>query len=414
MPLALITGASTGIGRASALRLVGAGWTVLAGVRDPAAGEALAAAVSGPGQLTPLRLDVTDADQVRAAATLVDEQGPGGLDALVNNAGIGIGGPLELLSTDDVRRQFEVNVFGQIAVTHALLPALRRARGRIVFVSSIGGRVAMAFTAPYAASKHAIEAIGDTLRVELHSSGVQVALIEPGSVATPIWDKGRAEADRITIPPELAEQYGHVPAAMDKVLQDTARRGVPPEQVAATIERALLRPAHALPLCRRTRREGDADRQAPAAGPRLRPPRPSRPRRLGGLSPRSRGSGAVRAGAGTSPATRTGSSWRPASAACRVGRSAPEAFRRSTRAGTGPGRRAPWFRRRARCRLPSDTAWRRGRAVQGQHPLQVDRVVLGREVEQVAEALQRRLLELLRARALDGFAPSAGTAAPAA
>ena len=100
----------------------------------------------------------------------------------------------------------------------------------------------MAFTAPYAASKHAIEAIGDTLRVELHGSGVQVTLIEPGSVATPIWDKGRAEADRITIPPELAEQYGHVPAAMDKVLQDTARRGVPPEEVAATIERALLAP----------------------------------------------------------------------------------------------------------------------------------------------------------------------------
>ena len=240
MPLALITGASTGIGRASALRLVGAGWTVLAGVRDPVAGEALTAAASGPGQLTPLALDVTDAEEVQAAATLVDEQGPGGLDALVNNAGTGIGGPLELLSTDEVRRQFEVNVFGQIAVTNALLPALRRARGRIVFVSSIGGRVAMAFTAPYAASKHAIEAIGDTLRVELHGSGVQVTLIEPGSVATPIWDKSRAEADRITIPPELSEQYGHVPAAMDKVLRDTARRGVPPEEVAATIERALL------------------------------------------------------------------------------------------------------------------------------------------------------------------------------
>jgi NAD(P)-dependent dehydrogenase (short-subunit alcohol dehydrogenase family) len=129
-----------------------------------------------------------------------------------------------------------------VAVTQALLPALRRAGGRIVFVSSIGGRVAMAFTAPYAASKHAIEAFGDALRVELRSSGVQVALVEPGSVATPIWDKSRAEAERVVIPPELQGVYGAIPAAMDKVLEDTARRGIPPEQVAATIERALAAP----------------------------------------------------------------------------------------------------------------------------------------------------------------------------
>jgi NAD(P)-dependent dehydrogenase (short-subunit alcohol dehydrogenase family) len=147
-----------------------------------------------------------------------------------------------MVSADDLRRQFEVNVFGQVAVTQALLPALRRAGGRIVFVSSIGGRVAMAFTAPYAASKHAIEAFGDTLRVELRNSGVQVALIEPGSVATPIWDKGRAEAERVVVPPELQDAYGQVPAALGKALEDTARRGVPPEQVAATIERALTAP----------------------------------------------------------------------------------------------------------------------------------------------------------------------------
>src|SRR6202030_422454 len=143
-----------------------------------------------------------------------------------NNAGIGVGGPLELVTAEDLRRQFEVNVFAQVAVTQALLPALRRAGGRIVFVSSVGGRVSMAFTAPYAASKHAIEAFGDALRVELHSSGVQVALVEPGSVATPIWDKSRAEAERVSIPEELQGAYGHVPAAMDKVLEDTARRGV--------------------------------------------------------------------------------------------------------------------------------------------------------------------------------------------
>ncbi len=246
MRLALVTGASTGIGRATALRLAGNGWTVLAGVRDPAAGGRLLEELGARGKVIPLALDVTDADQIAAAAARVEQETGGAgasprgrLDALVNNAGIGLGGPLELVSQEDLRRQFEVNVFAQVAVTQAMLPALRRARGRIVFLSSIGGRVATAFTAPYGASKHAIEALGDALRVELRSSNVQVALIEPGSVATPIWDKGRAEAERVIIPAELQAQYGNVPAAMTKVLEDTERRGVPPEQVAETIERAL-------------------------------------------------------------------------------------------------------------------------------------------------------------------------------
>jgi NAD(P)-dependent dehydrogenase (short-subunit alcohol dehydrogenase family) len=249
LPLALITGASTGIGRAAALRLTAGGWTVFAGVREQAAGERLQQLAAVPERMIPLVLDVTDAAQIEQARERVDEHAArggvsarGGLDALVNNAGIGIGGPLELVSPEDLRRQFDVNVFAQVAVTNAMLPALRRARGRIVFVSSIGGRVAMAFTAPYAASKHAIEAFGDALRVELRSSGVKVALIEPGSVATPIWDKSRAEADRVVIPPELQDVYGNIPAAMDKVLEDTARRGVPPERVAEAIEHALSSP----------------------------------------------------------------------------------------------------------------------------------------------------------------------------
>jgi NAD(P)-dependent dehydrogenase (short-subunit alcohol dehydrogenase family) len=242
VPLALITGASTGIGRATALRLATAGWTVMAGVRGSEAGEALVAAAPS-GRVVPVPLDVTDQAQVAAAAALVAEQAgasrEGGLDALVNNAGIGVGGPLEVIPDEHWRRQFDVNFFGQIAVTRALLPALRAARGRIVFISSIGGRVAMGFNGPYAASKHAIEAVGDALRVELHSSGIQVALIEPGSIATPIWDKSRSEADRLSIPPELDAHYGKVPAALDKVLADTGRRGMPPDAVAATIESAL-------------------------------------------------------------------------------------------------------------------------------------------------------------------------------
>jgi NAD(P)-dependent dehydrogenase (short-subunit alcohol dehydrogenase family) len=240
VPTALITGASTGIGRATALALGAIGWTVFAGVRNPEAGERLVAEAAS-GRLIPLILDVTDPAQIEQARERV-EQDSDRLDGLVNNAGIGIGGPLELVSAADLRRQFDVNVFGQVAVTQAMLPALRRAHGRIVFVSSIGGRVAMAFTAPYAASKHAIEAFGDALRVELRSSDVQVALVEPGSVVTPIWDKSRAEADRVSIPPELKAQYGNVLAAMDKVMRETGKRGVPAEQVAATITGALTGP----------------------------------------------------------------------------------------------------------------------------------------------------------------------------
>jgi NAD(P)-dependent dehydrogenase (short-subunit alcohol dehydrogenase family) len=243
MPIALVTGASTGIGQATTLRLAKAGWTILAGVRSDDAGARLAGEAPA-GRVQPLILDVTDFQQIKQAAGRVaelagDASTPGRLDALVNNAGVGYGGPLELIHPDDLRTQFEVNVLGQVAVTQALLPALRAAHGRVVFLSSVGGRVAMAYTAPYGASKHAIEAIGDALRVELSTSHVQVALIEPGSVATPIWDKARQTSDELTVPPELQQQYGHVPAAMDKVLQDTAKRGVPPDQVAQTIERAL-------------------------------------------------------------------------------------------------------------------------------------------------------------------------------
>ena len=254
MRTALITGASTGIGRATALRLATAGWTVFAGVRDMAAGERLSADLPSGGDtrgaIVVLALDVTDAAQITTAGELVREHTrtsssrdagfpAGRLDALVNNAGIGVGGPLELVSLEDLRAQFEVNVFGQVAVTRALLPLLRAARGRIVLVSSVGGRVALPFSAPYGASKHAIEAVGDALRGELHSSHIRVSLVEPGSVKTPIWGKSMVDARQMQIPPELESEYGHVPAAFAKVLHDTERRGVPPDQVAGTIERAL-------------------------------------------------------------------------------------------------------------------------------------------------------------------------------
>ncbi len=236
MPTVLITGASTGIGRATALRLAASGWTVLAGVRKTADGEALSAA--GGERVLSVELDVTDAAQIARAAERVSETAPGGLDALVNNAGTAVGGPLELLAMDDLRRQFDVNFFAHVAVTQALIPALRRARGRIVLISSVGGLVTTPYMGPYHASKYALEAAGNALRMELARSHVQVALVEPGSVATPIWEKNRGQAD-FAVPEELREQYGHVPAAMAKALDNTARRGIPPERVAQTIERAL-------------------------------------------------------------------------------------------------------------------------------------------------------------------------------
>jgi NAD(P)-dependent dehydrogenase (short-subunit alcohol dehydrogenase family) len=236
VPTALITGASTGIGRATALRLAASGWTVLAGVRKTADGEALTAA--GGERVLPVQLDVTDPAQIEQAAERVSEIAPGGLDALVNNAGSATGGPLELLALDDLRRQFDVNFFGHVAVTQALLGALRRARGRIVLISSIGGLVTTPYMSPYHASKYALEAVGNALRMELVRSGIQVALIEPGSVATPIWEKNRGQVD-FPVPEGLREQYGHVPAAMARTLQSTASRGIPPERVAQAIERAL-------------------------------------------------------------------------------------------------------------------------------------------------------------------------------
>ncbi|HEV3070229.1 MAG TPA: SDR family oxidoreductase [Solirubrobacteraceae bacterium] len=255
MPTALITGASTGIGKATALHLARAGWDVLAGVRAPAAGEALlsesGAGASGAGgsgadgsntggRLTPVQLDITDSAQIAAAAELVEQRtGAQGLDALINNAGIAIGGPLEMLPLAELRGLMDVNFFGQVAVTQALIPALRKARGRIVLLSSIGGLITTPYMSPYHASKYALEAVGNALRVELARSHIQVALIEPGSVATPIWDKGNELIDGVEIPEQLRQYYGHVPKAMEKTLKDTAKRGVPPERVAKTIERAL-------------------------------------------------------------------------------------------------------------------------------------------------------------------------------
>ncbi|MEO5901298.1 MAG: SDR family oxidoreductase [Ilumatobacteraceae bacterium] len=184
----LITGASTGIGEATARRLDAMGWRVFAGVRRDEDGERLRAATSV--RLRWVRLDVTDVNQVRAAIEEIGEAlGEDGLDGLVNNAGVSFAGPIEITPLEHWREQFEVNVVGQVAVTRAALPLLRRNVGRIVFISSLSGRVAPAYLGPYAASKFAIEAIGMTLRKELMPWGMRVAVIEPGVIDTPIWHK---------------------------------------------------------------------------------------------------------------------------------------------------------------------------------------------------------------------------------
>ena len=171
----LITGASRGIGRACALRLDRRGFDVIAGVRSEEAGRRLVAEASD--RLRVIHLDVTDAAAVRAAADAAGDR----LDALVNNAGIAVGGIVEMLSLDDLRRQLEVNVVAQVAVTQAMLPAVRTARGRIVFISSVSGRVSSPVLTPYTASKFALEAIADGLRVELRPWGIDIVLVEPGS-----------------------------------------------------------------------------------------------------------------------------------------------------------------------------------------------------------------------------------------
>jgi NAD(P)-dependent dehydrogenase (short-subunit alcohol dehydrogenase family) len=238
MRTVLVTGASTGIGRATALRLDAGGWRVFAGVRDPAAGESLREAASD--RLMPVTIDVTVAEQIAAAAELVEREAPDGLDGLVNNAGIAVPGPLETIPLDDFRRQIEVNLTAYVAVTQAMLPSIRKAEGRLVFLSSIGGRVAFPFGGPYHASKFATEAIGDVFRQELRPWGIKVAIIEPGSIDTPIWDRGQRKSEEIEAKaPRTNLLYGAAIEKFRKVIEDTAERGIPPEKVADAISHAL-------------------------------------------------------------------------------------------------------------------------------------------------------------------------------
>jgi NAD(P)-dependent dehydrogenase (short-subunit alcohol dehydrogenase family) len=234
----LVTGASTGIGRASALRLDASGWKVFAGVREEADADSLRSA--GSERIAPVFLDVTVPEQVAAAAERVERESDGGLAGLVNNAGVAIPGPLETIPLEDFRRQLEVNLVAYVAVTQAMLPAIRQAEGRVVFISSIGGRVAFPFAGPYHAAKFGTEAIGDVFRQELRPWGLRVSIVEPGSIDTPIWERGQGKAEEIEKrSPRTNLLYGAAIDKFRKAVEATAARGIPPEKVAEAVAHAL-------------------------------------------------------------------------------------------------------------------------------------------------------------------------------
>jgi NAD(P)-dependent dehydrogenase (short-subunit alcohol dehydrogenase family) len=234
----LVTGASSGIGRATAEHLVQAGFRVFAGVRRDQDVATLRGA-NLPG-LIPILLDVTDSTAlVRATHEIDAEVGSRGLAGLVNNAGVSGGGPLEVVDIDLVRACFEVNVIGALAVTRAMLPMLRRGKGRIINMSSGAGRVATPLMGPYCASKFAVEAVSDVLRMELHRSGVAVSTIEPGAVSTSMVGKGNEQIERqiAQLPADAPDYYHHSLLKLRGAFDRTSYND--PEAVAKVVYKAL-------------------------------------------------------------------------------------------------------------------------------------------------------------------------------
>jgi NAD(P)-dependent dehydrogenase (short-subunit alcohol dehydrogenase family) len=218
----------------------------------------------------PLMLDVTEPEQIAAAAERIGaETVDSGLQGLVNNAGIAVPGPLETLPIEDFERQIGVNLNAQVAVTQAMLPAIRRAPGRIVFITSIGGLMAFPMFGAYHAAKFGLEAVGDVFRQELKPWGIEVSVVEPGSIATPIWERGQAEADSFlsSATDEQKRLYGEAMETYREVARKTGERGIAPEKVARRIEHALAarRP--------RTRYRVGADARGQALAKKLLPDR---------------------------------------------------------------------------------------------------------------------------------------------
>ena len=235
MPSVLITGASRGIGRATALRLSAVGWDVTAGVRQEQDAEALTATSTGPAKT--VILDVTDEAHIAGLDAKLPEQ----LDAIVNSAGIVVGGPVEAVPAAELRRQLEVNVVGQAAVTQVVLPRLRASRGRVIFLSSVSGLISTPMMGPYSASKFALEGLADALRMELAPWGVRVILIEPAQTDTDLWRHADAQLEEsvAVLAPEQRELYAKHISGFRKTIPRSQRTAAPADGVAAAIEKAL-------------------------------------------------------------------------------------------------------------------------------------------------------------------------------
>jgi NAD(P)-dependent dehydrogenase (short-subunit alcohol dehydrogenase family) len=238
----VITGTSTGIGRACAEKMGGAGWRVYAGVRKDADAEAIKQNVED--DVRPVIVDVTKPDQVEALVQLVQRDNGDRLDALVNNAGVPEGGPVESVSDEAWQRHFDVNVFGLVRVTRELLPLLRSAKGRVVNISSLGGRASAPMMGTYSAGKHAVEAITESLRFEVEGFGMKVSCVEPGEIATAIWEKADDRLDRMNedIPADLMKLYDYHVTMMEGFVAEGRKRGIPASRVADVVHHALTSP----------------------------------------------------------------------------------------------------------------------------------------------------------------------------
>lgn len=260
--IVVITGASTGIGRATALRLARGGFDVLAGVRREEDGAALHA---DDGRIEPVIVDVTDAGQI---AGLAERVAGAPLAGLVNNAGIAVAGPLEGIALDDVRRQYEVNVFGLLAVTQALLPSIRAGHGRIVNIGSIGGRINTPFVGPYSSSKAAVRSLSAALRRELRPWDIGVALVEPGALDTPIWRKGEEGATETiaALPEHVRTLYAGPLEALLAATRTIAAGAGSPDDAAQAVEHALTaeRPRTVYTVGRRAQVQGALHSLLPA------------------------------------------------------------------------------------------------------------------------------------------------------
>jgi NAD(P)-dependent dehydrogenase (short-subunit alcohol dehydrogenase family) len=235
----LITGCSTGFGRATALHMATLGWRVFATVRQEANQASLrdeAARLNCQESLVVMLCDITSGEQVASLARAIGEATPQ-LDALVNNAGTAFAAPLELLDLDDLRQQFEINVVAQVGMIQAFLPLLKKAKGTIINISSVSGRFSAPVIGPYAASKYALEALSDSLRVELAPFGVQVVVIEPGSATTQIWATSRQRAEKLD--KHRDGPYGPLLARFERLINSSEKHGFSAQLVAETIEKIL-------------------------------------------------------------------------------------------------------------------------------------------------------------------------------